>query len=57
MSMYIRRSMLAWQQGKVEELGAASAVRGIPEEVSKQLEEVEVHLVKLTIISGKCILL
>ena len=35
--------MSAWLQAKEDELAAANAVRGIPEEVQKQLEEMKVN--------------
>ena len=37
------RSMSTWIQDKGEELAAADMVRGIPEEVQKQIDEVEVR--------------
>ena len=41
-NVFICRSLSSWLQAKGEELAAADMVRGVPEEVRNQLEEVEV---------------
>ena len=40
--MYVYRTLSNWLEAKRRELETADAVRGIPEEVQKQIQAVEV---------------
>ena len=51
MTICICRSLSTWLQAKGEELAAADMVRGIPHEVQKQLDEVQVRMYSIMLLN------